>query len=254
MAVSAPRLTEDVWWGRHLREVRWQLQLARLLVDPVFRGVGVPRGDERPVILIPGFLAGDFTLSLLGSWLSRIGYVPHRSGMAANVDCMDRALDRLERRAGELHNETGRRVALVGHSRGGHFAKALAHRRPEWISHAVAIGAGLDEPLAVSTPIKAIALAIGAIHEHSDPDLPAGCMTGACGCRAFADYAAPFPEEISLTSIYTHADGCLRYDRCVVPYAHTVEVGGGHVGLAFNRRCYLALAEALAAPERQPST
>jgi hypothetical protein len=63
-----PPLPVDRWWGDHLREVRWQLELGRLLVDPVFRGVGVPRGDGRPVILMPGLGAGDQTPLVLAAW------------------------------------------------------------------------------------------------------------------------------------------------------------------------------------------
>jgi pimeloyl-ACP methyl ester carboxylesterase len=239
-----------VWWGRHWREVGWQLQFARLLADRVFRGQGVPRGDGRPVVLIPGFLAGDVTLAVLSGWLGRIGYEPHGSGIQANVDCMDRALDKLEARVRDIHARSGRRVALIGHSRGGHFAKALAHRRPDWISHVVSMGAGLDEPLAVSAPIMAFVYAFAALHRRSDPTMPPGCMTGACDCAAFRDYRAPFPPEVPLTSIYTTGDGCLRCTCCVVPYANVVEVGGGHVGLAFDRKAYAAIARALAAPER----
>ena len=33
-----PPLPTDPWWGAHLRETRWQLELYRLLVDPVFLG------------------------------------------------------------------------------------------------------------------------------------------------------------------------------------------------------------------------
>jgi triacylglycerol lipase len=47
------------------------------LVDPVFRAAsGVPRGDGRPVVLLPGFLAGDQTLALMAAWLRRLGYAP----------------------------------------------------------------------------------------------------------------------------------------------------------------------------------
>jgi pimeloyl-ACP methyl ester carboxylesterase len=176
--------------------------------------------------------------------------------MLANVECMDRALDRFEHRVAAIRTESGRRVALVGHSRGGHFAKALACRQPDWISHVVMLGAGLDEPMNVSVPIRAVALATGAFHRRVDPSLPEGCMLGECGCRAFLDYSAPFPAEIPITSIYTREDGCLRYSCCVAPYARCVEVGGGHVGLAFEPRAYAAIAEALSAAERQaqPST
>ncbi|TMF40155.1 MAG: alpha/beta hydrolase, partial [Chloroflexi bacterium] len=48
-------------------------ELSALLGDPVFRGRGVPRGDGRPVLLIPGFLAGDWTMRVLHGWLGRIG-------------------------------------------------------------------------------------------------------------------------------------------------------------------------------------
>ena len=65
---------ERRWWGNHVRELRWQAELARLLVDPVWRGVGVPRGDGSHVLLIPGFLAGDESLGILASWLKRVGY------------------------------------------------------------------------------------------------------------------------------------------------------------------------------------
>ena len=40
------------------------------------------------------------------------------------------------RRVETLWRFYGRRVALIGHSRGGHFARALAARRPDLISHA----------------------------------------------------------------------------------------------------------------------
>ena len=81
------------WWGRPLAEVRWQAELARLLVDPVYRGEGVPRGDGMPALLMPGFLAGD--MSLCGhARLARADRLrPHGSGMVFNVDCSDRAFE-----------------------------------------------------------------------------------------------------------------------------------------------------------------
>jgi triacylglycerol lipase len=55
------------WWGNHVAETRWSLELARLVIDPVFLPVGLPRGDGRAVILLPGFGAGDNTLMVLAA-------------------------------------------------------------------------------------------------------------------------------------------------------------------------------------------
>src|SRR5215472_15055954 len=56
-------------------------EFSALVRDPVFRGRGVPKGDGRPVLLIPGFLAGDWTLRVLDNWLTR-GAVGARAGGA----------------------------------------------------------------------------------------------------------------------------------------------------------------------------
>jgi hypothetical protein len=52
-----------------------------------------------------------------------------------------------------------------------------------------------------------------------------------------------------LTSIYSRADGVVRWDRCIVPDADCVEVTGSHMGLVFNRAAYRAIAETLPLPE-----
>ena len=115
-------------------------------------------------MLIPGFLAGDVSLSVMGSWLRRIGHRPHESGILINVDCSDRALDSIEARAESVAARCGRRLALVGHSRGGHFAKALAHRRPDLVEAVVSLGAGLDTPFDVSIPTQAAVRAVRWVH------------------------------------------------------------------------------------------
>lgn len=69
------------WWGHPLGEARAHLELARLLVSGVYRGEGVPAGDGSPVLLIPGFLAGDVTLAVMHGWLRKIGYRSYRSGI-----------------------------------------------------------------------------------------------------------------------------------------------------------------------------
>jgi pimeloyl-ACP methyl ester carboxylesterase len=226
------------------------LEAARLLADPVAQGRGVPRGDGRPVVVVPGFLASDESLLLLRAWLRLVGYAPHTSGFRFSVDCADRALDRVERVAETVGAETGRRVAIIGHSRGGHFARAVAARRPELVSHAISMGADLQGLFGISTPTRAaVAVVRRGVHitgRNRDPN----CMSARCACGFARDYTAAFPvDRVRLTSIYSKGDGVVRWERAIVEEADCVEVAGSHIGLMANRKAYRVIADALARPE-----
>jgi triacylglycerol lipase len=245
----------DRWRGRPLAETRWCLELGRLLADPVWQGAGIPRGDGRPVVLMPGFLAGDQTLRVMAAWLRRIGYRPQFAGFVTNTDCSDRALDRAERTVDELWAAHGRRVALIGHSRGGHFARALAARRPDRVSHAISMGADLQGMFGASTPtLLAVSVARRAVHTSRRARRDT-CLSAHCGCPFSHDYARPFPfDRVRLTSIYSKGDGVVHWQCQVIPHADCVEVTGSHVGLIFNRKAYRAVANALALPELSTTT
>jgi triacylglycerol lipase len=244
---------ERRWWGRPLAETRWTLELTRLLVDPVFLGHDIPRGDRRAVVLMPGFGAGDQTLLVMAAWLRRIGYEPQLCRFVINADCSDRSVERIERKLESLRRRHGRRVALVGHSRGGHYARALAARRPELVSHAISLGADLRGMLECSAPtLAAVACArraLAGLGRARSID----CLSDRCACSFVADFKRPFPaEEVRLTSIYSRGDGVVRWQAQLVSYAECVEVTGSHVGLVFNRKSYRAIATALAQPELPP--
>ena len=241
------------WLGRPFAETRWMLEAARLLVDPVAYGRGVPRGDGRPVIVLPGFLASDNTLLPLRRWLRLVGYRPHTAGFILNVDCADRAVERVERLAEAINATTGRRVAIVGHSRGGHLARATTARRPELVSHAISMGADLQGLFGISTPTRwAVGIARRGAHltrRSRDPD----CFHAHCRCGFIRDYTATFPiDRVRFTSIYTKGDGVVRWERAIVDEADCIEVTGSHVGLLANRKAYRVIAEALARPELGP--
>src|SRR4051812_14927510 len=202
---------ERRWWGRPVAELRWQAELARLFVDPVYRGVGVPRGTGEPVVCIPGFLAGDLSLSVMRDWLQRMGYDARPADIAYNVDCSDRALDRLDELVGGVHAETGRRVALIGHSRGGHFAKALGNRRPDRVSAVISLGSVLDTPFDISLPTKAAVAAVRGVPQQPSARIARnGCFPATCRCRFTRDFVAA--PTVPLTSIYSRGDGVVWWE------------------------------------------
>src|SRR6202035_2152359 len=78
-------------------ELRWGWELARLAADPQFlRPERQP--DAPPVLLVPGFMAGDQSLSALRGWLGRRGSATEAAGIRLNVDCAERAIARIENR------------------------------------------------------------------------------------------------------------------------------------------------------------
>ncbi len=238
------------WWGRPAAEMRWQAELVRLCLDPRFVRGGEPRGDGRPVVLVPGFGGGDWTLAHLAFWLHRTGYDAATCNFMVNAGCAEKALARVERRVLQKSEQSGRRVAVVGHSRGGFLARAVGARMPDRVSHVVAMGAGLTRQFDVAAPaLAAVAVARALQDRVFDRHQRRGCLTETCACGFTAAYTCAFPEDVRLTSIYSRGDGMVRWESCLADYADNVEVTGSHVGLAWNRAVYRALAGTLVLPE-----
>ena len=111
----------------------------------------------------------------------------------------------------------------------------------------VSLGSGLDQPFDISVPTKvAVAMVRGALRRVDPSTAQRGCLTATCDCPFVRDYTAPFPDSVPLTSVWSKGDGVVRWRSCIVPYARSVQVRGSHIGLAFNRHAYRAVAEALA--------
>ena len=153
---ATPEAHEQPWRGNLLREhSTWQREFLHLMTDPVWRGRGVPTGDGSPVLLIPGFLSSDSSLSVMHRWLKRVGLRSHRAGIVWNADCAGRAVARLEQRLADIAGRSGRKVHIVGHSRGGLFARALASRCPEHIGQVITLGTPLAEEFDCSHSVAA---------------------------------------------------------------------------------------------------
>jgi triacylglycerol lipase len=217
-------------------------EFSALLGDPVFRGRGVPRGDGRPVLLIPGFLAGDWTLRVLDNWLRRIGYRSYLSGILLNVQHSERMLAGLRRKLGAIQKETGSRVSIIGHSRGGLLAKVLAQRRPQSVEQVITLGA----PLADWTDLAAVtSLSVGVVRTANE--LAFGRKLNPEGRFTYDLKLAP---AVPTTSIYTKSDDVVNYRSCLRPDIPAIAVWGSHNGLVVNPEVYRLLGRLLARPRR----
>jgi triacylglycerol lipase len=223
-------------------EGRFYLEYLWLLRDPVFRGVEVPPGLGRPVILIPGFLAGDWTLRTPHAWLRRMGYRPKLAGVAFNVMYSEVMLRPLIDSLVALHRRTGARVSLVGHSRGGVLAKVLAHRKPELVEQVITLGSPLSDPFDVH-PLTMAGVRAAHLYNVVRYRHPASVEM-----RFLRDLAAP--PKVPTTSIYSRSDGVVNWKACLRGDINAIEVKGSHIGLALNPEVYRILSHLLPAPWR----
>lgn len=217
-------------------------ELSALVRDPVFRGRGVPRGDGRPILLIPGFLAGDWTLRMLDAWLKRIGYATYLSGFLLNVRGSEHMISLLRSRLTAVEKDAGSRVTLVGHSRGGLLAKVLSHRRPRSVEQVIT----LASPLADWTDLSAMTHhAVGIVRVANEVAYgrklnPEGRFT----------YDLERPPTVPVTSIYTKTDDVVNFRSCLRPDIPAIPVWGSHNGLVVNPEAYRVLGRLLARPRR----
>ena len=223
-------------------EGRIYLEYLRLIRDPVFRGFDVPAGLGRPVILIPGFLAGDWTLRTPFAWLKRVGYRPQVGGVSFNVNYSEVLLKPILESLQQLKKRTGARVTLIGHSRGGVLAKVLAHRRPELVEQVITLGSPLANPFDVHPLTMA-----GVRAAHLFNVVRYG-HAASVEMRFLRDLAAA--PRVPTTSIYSRSDGVVNWKACLRPDVNAIEVQGSHVGLALNPEVYRILAHMLPAPWR----
>ncbi|HYT11153.1 MAG TPA: alpha/beta hydrolase [Candidatus Nitrosopolaris sp.] len=224
------------------REGRIYLEYLSLIRDPVYRGLDVPAGLGRPVILIPGFLAGDWTLRTPFGWLRRIGYRPQLAGMAFNVMYSEVMLRPLLDALQHLQHRTGARVSLVGHSRGGVLAKVLSHRKPDLVEQVITLGSPINDPFDIH-PLTMAGVRAAHLYNIFRYGHPASVEM-----RFLRDLAAP--PKVPITSIYSRSDGVVNWRACLRRDVNAIEVKGSHVGLALNPEVYRILAHLLPAPWR----
>ncbi len=230
------------------RESRFGLEAANLRRSAVWRGIGVEPGEGRPVLLIPGFLAGDGSLGAMTDWLRRADYRTKRAGIRANIACSEAACSKLEERLEEMADRYGERVAIIGQSRGGLFAKALASKRPDLVSGIVTLGSPLRNQLAVHPIVLAQVGVVGALGLINPKSLlSARCLRGKC-CEQFRRaLEAPFPEDVGFLSVYSRSDGIVNWRACLDPEADEhLEVDASHCGMSVNAAAYRATAHSLA--------
>jgi pimeloyl-ACP methyl ester carboxylesterase len=196
----------------------------------------VPRGDGHPVLVLPGFLAGDLSTLPLRRFLRALCYDARGWKLGINTGPTPALREALERRLLHLVERHGRSVSLIGWSLGGIYARELARAHAEHVRQVITL----------ATPFRDIS----ATHaSRIVPIRPGGrSLREAHDLRALLRRPLPVPT----TSVYSRSDGIVAWQSCLeVPDVRreNVEVHCSHTGMGWHAETLRVIADRLAQPE-----
>jgi pimeloyl-ACP methyl ester carboxylesterase len=226
--------------------VRALWDVPRLLRHPVWRSGDPSQGNGLGVVLVPGFGAGEMSLSPAASWLRARGYRPASAGVGFTVGCTAELLARVLRTTEKHAERTGRPVVLLGQSRGGGIARLAAARRPDLVHGLVMLGSPVLDPMGAHPNVMRIARFLARLASAGVPGLlDDDCMQGPC----FEEHVKSLTEPLRVPaiSIFSRSDGIVPWQLCQDPYAECVEVHSTHTGMGFDPFVYELLGPRLAA-------
>jgi len=188
----------------------------------------LPRGQDRVVLLIPGFLTTDALTMKLRRFLARCGYRPFGWELGVNWGPTPRLTAALRKRLLALRDLANDRVSLVGVSLGGLMARDLAYDHPDDVRDVITLGSPYDLPTA-STIEPIIRLTARFYEPAIDIDR----------------LASPLP--VRSVAIFSRDDGLVAWESCRRDEANCscVEVTGPHLTICRTPDALRAVAAAL---------
>lgn len=194
-----------------------------------------PVRSVEPVVLVPGFMAGDSSLLLMSRHLRKLGYRTYRSTMHANVGCTQEATYALERRIEAIAIKRERKVTIVGHSLGGLLARGIAARRPDLVEGIITMGSPLLAPGAIHSVLAFDLTVVTALRRAGLGGLMGeDCTSGDCARLSWEQSREELEPSVDFTSIFSRRDGIIDWRGCLDPGAETVEVSTSHLGMAID--------------------
>ncbi len=219
--------------SRFAMEVKAVPELCRFIART--SASGLPRGDGHPVLVFPGFLAGDALTVPLRRRLGQLGYWNAGWRFGANLGLKPGLLAQMVHYVKSVHAGQKRKVSLIGWSLGGLYAREIAKRIPDRVRLIVTMGTPAARDMHANNAWR--------LYERlNDHTVDAPPIEG--------DLMALPP--VPLTAILTPEDGIVAPGSADIgsgPTWETIVVRGTHVGLAWNAGVLNVIADRLAQPE-----
>jgi len=190
----------------------------------------LPHGQDRVVLVIPGYLTTDALTTRLRRFLARCGYRPFGWELGVNWGPTPRLTAALRRRLLALRDLANDRVSVVGVSLGGLMARDLAYDHPDDVRDVITLGSPYDLPTA--TTIEPIFRLAAFFYE---PAIDIQRLASQLPVRSVA--------------IFSRDDGLVAWESCRRDEANCscVEITGPHLTICRTPDALRAVAAALGA-------
>ncbi|MDJ0922376.1 MAG: alpha/beta hydrolase [Henriciella sp.] len=198
----------------------------------------LPKGDGHPVLVLPGFMASDFSTRPMRRLLDDLGYQTFGWGLGRNVRFNKKRESEMSDLIEGIFKRSAEKISIVGWSLGGVFARELAKQHPNKVRFVISLGSPISNDRRHSAPSALFERING---KETAPE--------AEGRYANLDKAPPVPT----TSILTKTDGIVSWRGSVQSEQHgalteNIVVPASHVGLGVNPLAMVAIADRLAQP------
>jgi pimeloyl-ACP methyl ester carboxylesterase len=196
-----------------------------------------PRGDDHPVLVLPGFLATDGSTAVMRRYLTALGYDAQGWQLGRNLGGNRGTYGLARERLDAVAQQSGRKVSLIGWSLGGTLARELARHAPMHVRQVITLGSPLYGDTRRTTSAWLLHRAV-----HGRDSINHG------------DYRGIGAPPVPTTSVFDRHDGVVSWRTSVEfpgPQVQSVETLSSHIGFGFNPLVFWLLADRLAQPEGQ---
>jgi hypothetical protein len=194
-------------------------------------------GDGHPVLVIPGFTAGDRSTVVMRNFLSELGYLPCGWKQGVNFGARHELFEGAYEVLLGLHDEYGCRISIVGQSLGGIYGRELAKYNPDIVRQVITLGSPFNDPEGNASNVSELYKMFNPEHKSK-----AQQFLG-------EHWELPAPPPVPTTSIYSKFDGVCHWRACVQHGGHdqveNIEVLGSHTGMGVNAQALFIIADRL---------
>lgn len=189
-------------------------------------------GQQRPVLLIPGFQAWEWSMEPLRRFLCQHNFAAVHWGLGRNHGDVAQLMPQVSEKVKQYAKQRLGSVALVGWSLGGYLARETARDLPEHVDEVITFGTGAwgGPKYTFAAPYyKLKGLSVDELEE-----------------RTFERFQKPLRQPV--TAFYSKSDGIVNWECCIdqwSPQVTHIEVDCPHMGMPLDSHIITRVTEIL---------